>query len=492
VDPSPTFSGGGVAGVFGSTAGLSINVASGLIDLSASTAGTYTVTNTIAAASGCPASAPTSSITITALPIGTFSYVASPYCSTGVDPLPTYSGGGVAGTFSGTSGLVINAATGLVDLGASTAGTFTVTNTISASGGCPLVAPISTITITTALTGLFSYISTPYCSDAVNPLPTFSGGGVAGVFSSTAGLVINGASGLVDLSACVPGTYTVTNTIAAFAGCPAITPTSSITVTSLPTGVFSYVDAPYCADGINPIPVLGAGSSAGIYSSTAGLTINPANGEVDLGLSAPATYVVTNSIAAAAGCPIVLTTSNIVINGIPAAPSVSADTTYCSFTSPGDIVAIAAGGGTITWYSDVTLLDSIGSGLTFTPITTVGTNNYYVTETVSGCESPASLSIQVIHFCDIEIPTAFTPDGDLVNDSWELKFIDEVFNQSQVKIYNRWGNLIFESSKGQYETKPFDGTFNGDQLPISSYYYIIEYNDGATENATGTVTIIRK
>ena len=492
VDPSPTFSGGGVAGVFGSTAGLSINVASGLIDLSASTAGTYTVTNTIAAASGCPASAPTSSITITALPIGTFSYVASPYCSTGVDPLPTYSGGGVAGTFSGTAGLVINAATGLVDLGASTAGTFTVTNTISAAAGCPLVAPISTITITSAVTGLFSYISTPYCSDAVNPLPTFSGGGVGGVFSSTAGLVINGASGLVDLSACVPGTYTVTNTIAAFAGCPAITPTSSITVTALPTGVFSYVDSPYCTDGINPIPVVGAGSTAGTYSSTAGLTINPANGEVDLGLSAPATYVVTNSIAAAAGCPIVLTTSNIVINGIPAAPSVSADATYCSFTSPSDIVAIAGGGGTITWYSDVTLLDSIGSGLTFTPITTVGTNNYYVTETVSGCESPASLSIQVVQFCDIEIPTAFTPDGDLVNDSWELKFIDEVFTQNQVKIYNRWGNLIFESSKGQYETKPFNGTFNGDQLPVSSYYYIIEYNDGTTENATGTVTIVRK
>ena len=43
-----------------------------------------------------------------------------------------------------------------------------------------------------------------------------------------------------------------------------------------------------------------------------------------------------------------------------------------------------------------------------------------------------------------------------------------------------------------YETKPFNGTFNGDQLPVSSYYYIIEYNDGTTENATGTVTIVRK
>jgi gliding motility-associated-like protein len=136
------------------------------------------------------------------------------------------------------------------------------------------------------------------------------------------------------------------------------------------------------------------------------------------------------------------------------------------------------------------LSDSIGTGLTLTPIMTVGTNNYYVTETVSGCESPASLSIQIINFCDIEIPTAFTPDGDLKNDKWILPGIDKIFAKNVVYIYNRWGTLIFQSERGQYEMKPWDGTFNGKVLPVDSYFYIIEYNDDYTKGSKGNVSII--
>ena len=51
-------------------------------------------------------------------------------------------------------------------------------------------------------------------------MPTFSGGGVAGTFSSTAGLVfVSTATGQVNLAASTPGSYTVTNTIAAAGGC---------------------------------------------------------------------------------------------------------------------------------------------------------------------------------------------------------------------------------------------------------------------------------
>ena len=64
------------------------------------------MTNTIAAANGCGIVTATSNVTITALPIATFSYAASPYCSNAANPSPTFSGGGVAGTFSSTAGLV--------------------------------------------------------------------------------------------------------------------------------------------------------------------------------------------------------------------------------------------------------------------------------------------------------------------------------------------------------------------------------------------------
>ena len=217
-NPSPTFSGGGVAGTFSSTAGLVfVSTATGQINLSASTAGTYTVTNTIAAASGCAAVTATSSITITALPVATFSYTGTPYCQNAANPSPTFSGGGVAGTFSSTAGLVfVSTATGQINLSASTAGTYTVTNTIAAASGCAAVTATSSITITALPVATFSYTGTPYCQNAANPSPTFSGGGVAGTFSSTAGLVfVSTATGQINLSASTAGTYTVTNTIAA-------------------------------------------------------------------------------------------------------------------------------------------------------------------------------------------------------------------------------------------------------------------------------------
>ena len=164
-------------------------------------------------------------LTITALPVATFSYVASPYCQNAANPSPTFSGGGVAGTFSSTAGLVfVSTATGQVDLAASTPGTYTVTNTIAAAAGCAIVTATSSITITALPVATFSYAASPYCQNAANPSPTFSGGGVAGTFSSTAGLVfVSTVTGQVDLAASTPGTYTVTNTIAAAAGCSIVT-----------------------------------------------------------------------------------------------------------------------------------------------------------------------------------------------------------------------------------------------------------------------------
>ena len=65
---------GTAGGTYSSTAGLTINAATGAITPSTSTAGTYTVTYTMAAGGGCAAQTATTSVTITALPVATFSY----------------------------------------------------------------------------------------------------------------------------------------------------------------------------------------------------------------------------------------------------------------------------------------------------------------------------------------------------------------------------------------------------------------------------------
>jgi gliding motility-associated-like protein len=94
--------------------------------------------------------------------------------------------------------------------------------------------------------------------------------------------------------------------------------------------------------------------------------------------------------------------------------------------------------------------------------------------------------------CEIVIPTAFSPNGDQMNDVWEIVDIDDVYPNNLVTVYNRWGNMIFESNKGDYSSKMWDGKFNGELLPVGSYYYIIlTEGDNSGEIFKGTVSIIK-
>ena len=179
----------------------------------------------------------------------------------------------------------------------------------------------------------------------------------------------------------------------------------------------------------------------------------------------------------------------ITINPTPAAPVAGTDTEYCATITP-DAMTASGGTGTFTWYSDAGLTLILGTGITLDPSNAIGVTTYYVTETEFGCEGPASqVNISFIG-CDITVPTAFTPDGDGMNDDWEILDIDLTYPNNIVYVYNRWGNLLFTSEQGQYDTNRWDGTHNGELLPIGSYYFIIEFNNEASETATGIVSII--
>jgi gliding motility-associated-like protein len=326
-NPILAFSGGGVAGVFSSTTGLSITTA-GAIDLATSTPGNYVVTNTIAASGGCGVVTATFAITITAPPIATFSYTASPYCSNAGNPSPTFSGGGVAGVFTSTAGLSINASTGLINLAASTSGTYTVTNTIASAGGCATVIATAQVTVTVLPIATFSYNSASYCKSGANPILAFTGGGVAGIFSSTTGLSLTTA-GAIDLTTSTPGNYVVTNTIAASGGCGVVTATFAITITAPPIATFSYTASPYCSNAGNPSPTFSGGGVAGVFTSTAGLSINASTGVINLAASTAGTYTVTNTIASTGGCATVVATAQVTITTAPQATISYSDAFYC-------------------------------------------------------------------------------------------------------------------------------------------------------------------
>jgi gliding motility-associated-like protein len=91
----------------------------------------------------------------------------------------------------------------------------------------------------------------------------------------------------------------------------------------------------------------------------------------------------------------------------------------------------------------------------------------------------------------LDIPTAFTPNGDHANDTWRiqpLKQQDETMSV-MVRIYNRFGKLLFETNGFEDE---WDGRLNGELLPADTYYYTIDFTEALSKNSVkGIVALLR-
>ena len=186
-----------------------------------------------------------------------------------------------------------------------------------------------------------------------------------------------------------------------------------------------------------------------------------------------------------------LGSASIVINPIPSSPQVSNDSTYCLNASPDSLIAFGNINSLITWFSDLDLSNPIQTGNSYYPDNILGQTTYYVIQENNGCASPSNEIIITFEICDIIIPTAFTPDGDNTNDYWNLGNIDAIYPNNLVTIYNRWGNIIYQSQRGKYELKPWDGTHNQEPMPVGSYYFIIEFGETFKGNESGIVSIVK-
>jgi len=104
------------------------------------------------------------------------------------------------------------------------------------------------------------------------------------------------------------------------------------------------------------------------------------------------------------------------------------------------------------------------------------------------CEgTPVNFTITVEPLSQsIIIPNTFTPNGDGINDTWEIKSLENYPNCT-VAIYNRWGEKLY-SSVGY--PVPWDGTYKGVNLPVGTYYYIINLGNGVNV-ISGWVAIVK-
>jgi gliding motility-associated-like protein len=112
--------------------------------------------------------------------------------------------------------------------------------------------------------------------------------------------------------------------------------------------------------------------------------------------------------------------------------------------------------------------------------------SYIVTVTdANSCETTDSIVVTAVKESCLHIYNTLTPNGDGKNDTWIIDGIEN-FPNCSVKIFNQWGNLVYEH-EGYYEN--WDGTKNGKLLPAATYYYILDLGTGE-EALRGDITII--
>lgn len=101
-----------------------------------------------------------------------------------------------------------------------------------------------------------------------------------------------------------------------------------------------------------------------------------------------------------------------------------------------------------------------------------------------GCKDSSEVAVKLLP--EPQIPNAFTPNNDGLNDTWGIPNLN-LYAKCEVKIFNRYGQLVFHSNGYQ---QPWNGTFKGEPLPTGTYVYIID-TKRRKKLYKGIVTLIR-
>jgi gliding motility-associated-like protein len=252
--------------------------------------------------------------------------------------------------------------------------------------------------------------------------------------------------------------------------------------------VTSPVD--YCngATVVQPLSATGAGLLW--YTSATGGTGSSSAPTIPTPVTTASTYYVTQTIN---GCE----SPRVPVQVTVSAPNFSIDAGAPLYIALGSgaqanpvLTGITSGQLSSILWTPPTGLDNPS---TLNPIITPaadGTYTYDVTITNAiGCTATDQLVVNVSSEC-IHVKNAFTPNGDGINELWEVYDQYSCLKNVKVHVYNRYGSKVYESD--DYRNN-WDGKFKGKPLPDGTYYAVIEFSlmTGKVYTVRTDVSILR-
>jgi gliding motility-associated-like protein len=217
-------------------------------------------------------------------------------------------------------------------------------------------------------------------------------------------------------------------------------------------------------------------TGTGVFSGT-GVS---SSGLFDPTVSGAGTFNISYLFTAQTGC----TYSSSQSITVYATPVITLPSSYYILSGGQTTLEAKATGDSLTYkwtpatgLSDATVLNPIASPTTDT--------QYQLTVTSAhDCTASAMVSVYVLQAPIV--PNAFTPNGDGINDTWDIKYLDS-YPDCTVSIFNRYGQRLFYSVG--YPVA-WDGKYNGSPLPVGVYYYIINPKHGRSP-ISGSLTLLR-
>ena len=147
----------------------------------------------------------------------------------------------------------------------------------------------------------------------------------------------------------------------------------------------------------------------------------------------------------------------------------------------------ATGGSKYVWTPDTWLDDPSVQD----PIAAPQTNITYLVQVTdaNGCIGFDSVRVIIEDLFQLNLPTAFSPNGDGVNDMYKMNNV-EGFKLELLQVFNRWGELVFSTKDINQE---WDGLYQNVEVPMGTYiYHLSGYNyKGDKIVKSGNITLIR-